>query len=164
MPHCHSATRFLDKMPEKCHPGGFEKSCGVEGRFSSSKKIVTTDSGERCPVVLNMEMIRSGTPPVFSRDKSDGVPGNLKNIVRWVPCACLLSGPLRENGRAPIGSLDYLYQRASSECITNRKDVLWKALWMHTLTRFRLHLEGRHSGLIIHERLPLRCVEWRLLS
>ena len=37
------APLVLDKMPEKCHPGGFEKSCGVEGRFSLCKKIVTTE-------------------------------------------------------------------------------------------------------------------------
>ena len=54
---------------------------------------------------------------------------------------------MRENGRAPIGSLDHLYRKASSECITYRTDVLWKALWMHMLKRFRLHLEGRPSGL-----------------
>ena len=87
-----------------------------------------------------MEMMWPGAPPVFTRDKSDGVPDLGKKLFADHHVPVCYRAPLRENGRAPIGSLDHMYRRASSECITNRTDVLWKALWMHMLKRFRFHL------------------------
>ena len=70
-----------------------------------------------------MEMMRSGAPPVFSRDKSDGVPDLGKKLFANYHVPVCYRAPLGENGRAPIGSLDHPYWRVSSEWITIRTDV-----------------------------------------
>ena len=41
-----------------------------------------------------MEIMRSGEPPVFSRDKSDCVPDNLGKNCLLITIICLLSGAL----------------------------------------------------------------------
>ena len=41
-----------------------------------------------------MEIMRSGAPPVFSRDKSDGVPDNLgKNCLLITMCLFVIGRP-----------------------------------------------------------------------